>query len=182
MDYYKILELDKNCSLDDIKKSYKKLAFKWHPDRNITNKQEAEEKFKKISEAYNVLSKPELRKRYDMKESFDDDNYDNVNPYDLFQSFFNSNIHKNNFFGNIFNNNFQNVGFNFESSHSSSFTSRQENIKIINGKCVKETTITDNNGTTQIQEVNGKIVKKTVEKNGKKEVYHYDDQGKFIKN
>lgn len=166
MDYYKILELDKHCSLDDIKKSYKKLAFKWHPDRNITNKQEAEEKFKKISEAYNVLSKPELRKRYDMEESFDDNNYDNVNPYDLFQSFFYSNIHKN----------------NFESSHSSSFTSRQENIKIINGKCVKEITIIDNNGTTQMQEVNGKIVKKTVEKNGKKEVYHYDDKGKFIKN
>ncbi len=63
-DYYKILGVDKKSTLDDIKKSYRKLALKYHPDRNPNNK-EAEEKFKKISEAYAVLSDPEKRNQYD---------------------------------------------------------------------------------------------------------------------
>jgi curved DNA-binding protein len=64
-DYYKILGVEKNASTEDIKKSYRKLALKWHPDKNPNNKP-AEEKFKKISEAYAVLSDPEKRKNYDM--------------------------------------------------------------------------------------------------------------------
>lgn len=64
MDYYKILGVDKNASTTDIKKAYRKLALKYHPDRNKDNK-EAEEKFKKISEAYAVLSDKEKRKQYD---------------------------------------------------------------------------------------------------------------------
>lgn len=63
-DYYKILNVDKKASLDDIKKSYRKLALKYHPDKNPDNKQ-AEEKFKKINEAYAVLSDPEKRQQYD---------------------------------------------------------------------------------------------------------------------
>lgn len=63
-DYYKILGVDKKSTLEDIKKSYRKLALKYHPDRNPNNK-EAEEKFKKISEAYAVLSDPEKRNQYD---------------------------------------------------------------------------------------------------------------------
>jgi curved DNA-binding protein len=64
-DYYKILGVEKKSSLDDIKKAYRKLALKWHPDKNPNNKS-AEETFKKISEAYAVLSDPEKRKNYDM--------------------------------------------------------------------------------------------------------------------
>jgi curved DNA-binding protein len=64
-DYYKILGLDKNASLDDIKKSYRKLALKYHPDRNPSDKKRAEEQFKKISEAYAVLSDDEKRRQYD---------------------------------------------------------------------------------------------------------------------
>lgn len=64
-DYYKILGLDRNASTEDIKKAYRKLAFKWHPDRNPDNKAQAEEMFKKISEAYAVLSDEEKRKQYD---------------------------------------------------------------------------------------------------------------------
>ena len=63
-DYYKILGIDKSASADDIKKAYRKLAVKFHPDKNPGNK-EAEEKFKKMSEAYAVLSDQEKRKQYD---------------------------------------------------------------------------------------------------------------------
>ena len=63
-DYYKILGVDKSAGKEDIKKAYRKLALKYHPDRNPNNKK-AEEKFKKISEAYAVLSDPEKRKQYD---------------------------------------------------------------------------------------------------------------------
>jgi curved DNA-binding protein len=63
-DYYKILGVEKNTDQDDIKKAYRKLALKFHPDRNPNNR-EAEEKFKKISEAYAVLSDSEKRKQYD---------------------------------------------------------------------------------------------------------------------
>lgn len=54
MDYYKILQVDKNANDEDLKKAYRKLAMKWHPDKNPDNKKEAESKFKKISEAYEV--------------------------------------------------------------------------------------------------------------------------------
>jgi curved DNA-binding protein len=63
-DYYKILGVDKSASQDDIKKAYRKLAMKYHPDRNQGNKK-AEEKFKQITEANEVLSDPEKRKKYD---------------------------------------------------------------------------------------------------------------------
>lgn len=64
-DYYKELGLEKGASAEDIKKAYRKLALKYHPDRNPTDRKKAEEKFKKISEAYAVLSDPEKRKQYD---------------------------------------------------------------------------------------------------------------------
>jgi curved DNA-binding protein len=63
-DYYQILGVEKNVDQEDIKKAYRKLALKFHPDRNPNNR-DAEEKFKKISEAYAVLSDQEKRKQYD---------------------------------------------------------------------------------------------------------------------
>ncbi len=63
-DYYKILGVDKKATSEAIKKAYRKLAVKYHPDKNPGNK-EAEEKFKKISEAYAVLSDAEKRNQYD---------------------------------------------------------------------------------------------------------------------
>lgn len=63
-DYYKILGVDKKAGQDEIKKKYRKLAQKYHPDRNPDNKQ-AEEKFKEIQEAYEVLKDPEKREKYD---------------------------------------------------------------------------------------------------------------------
>ncbi|XP_009392429.2 uncharacterized protein LOC103978378 [Musa acuminata AAA Group] len=64
-DYYKILGVDKSAKDDDLKKAYRKLAMKWHPDKNPNNKNEAEAKFKQISEAYEVLSHPQKRAIYD---------------------------------------------------------------------------------------------------------------------
>ncbi|MEF8879244.1 MAG: molecular chaperone DnaJ [Candidatus Thermoplasmatota archaeon] len=62
-DYYDILGVDKDASKSEIKKAYRKLALKYHPDKNPSD--EAEEKFKEISEAYAVLSDDEKRRRYD---------------------------------------------------------------------------------------------------------------------
>ena len=64
VDYYKILGLDKNASDEDIKKAYRKLARKYHPDLN-PNDQEANKKFQQVNEANEVLSDPEKRKKYD---------------------------------------------------------------------------------------------------------------------
>ncbi|NOZ64194.1 MAG: molecular chaperone DnaJ [Caldiserica bacterium] len=63
-DYYEVLGVPRDASIDDIKKAYRKLALQYHPDRNQGNK-EAEEKFKEISEAYAVLSDPQKRAQYD---------------------------------------------------------------------------------------------------------------------
>ena len=63
-DYYEVLGVDKSASADDIKKAYRKLAMKYHPDRNPGDKS-AEEKFKEVGEAYEVLSDADKRSRYD---------------------------------------------------------------------------------------------------------------------
>jgi len=73
-DYYKTLEIPKSAGADEIKKAYRKLAMQWHPDKNPTNKEEAEEKFKTISEAYSVLSDPEKKKQYDTFGSVEENN------------------------------------------------------------------------------------------------------------
>lgn len=63
-DYYEVLEVAKNASADEIKKAYRKKAIQYHPDKNPGDK-EAEEKFKEAAEAYEVLSDPDKRSRYD---------------------------------------------------------------------------------------------------------------------
>jgi curved DNA-binding protein len=63
-DYYKTLGVERSASADDIRKAYRKLAMQYHPDRNPGNK-EAEEKFKEINEAYQVLNDPQKRARFD---------------------------------------------------------------------------------------------------------------------
>ena len=91
-DYYKILGLKKNANETDIKKAYRKMALKYHPDKNKAN--DAEDKFKEISEAYEVLSSK------DKKHIYDTFGYDGLNkntgtrqfragnPNDIFRNFF----------------------------------------------------------------------------------------------
>lgn len=64
-DYYEILGISRDASPEEIKKAYRRLAIKYHPDRNPDNSKEAEEKFKEVSEAYKILSDPEKRQIYD---------------------------------------------------------------------------------------------------------------------
>ena len=63
-DYYEVLGISKNASEAEIKKAYRQMAIKYHPDKNPDDKT-AEDKFKEAAEAYEVLSNPEKRQRYD---------------------------------------------------------------------------------------------------------------------
>ena len=64
-DYYKILGIEPDSSAEQIKKAYRKLAFEYHPDRNSENREQAETKFKEVTEAYGVLIDPQKRSQYD---------------------------------------------------------------------------------------------------------------------
>tara|TARA_B100000676_G_scaffold297223_1_gene338651 strand:+ start:166 stop:1239 length:1074 start_codon:yes stop_codon:yes gene_type:complete len=91
-DYYTVLNVTKNASQDELKKAYRKLAIKWHPDKNKGD-EVAEEKFKKISEAYEVLSDETKRAQYDQfgHSAFQQGHQGpppGQNPFDIFNSFF----------------------------------------------------------------------------------------------
>jgi len=84
-DYYQILGVEKNSSMEDIKKAYRNLAKQYHPDKNPNNK-EAEEKFKEISEANEVLSNTEKKSNYDKFGNNSKRNYSDNDPFgDLFR-------------------------------------------------------------------------------------------------
>lgn len=78
MDYYKILEIKKDASENDIKKAYRRLAAKWHPDKNINNKEVAEKKFKEITQAYDTLKDRDKKYIYD-NQQFRDNNISHSN-------------------------------------------------------------------------------------------------------
>ncbi|XP_059310194.1 uncharacterized protein LOC132061379 [Lycium ferocissimum] len=96
VDYYKTLKVSPNATEEDLKKSYERLAMRWHPDKNNgENKKEAELKFKQISEAYDVLSDPQKRQIYDIygdealkAGQFDPSSPMNVDAEDIFAEFF----------------------------------------------------------------------------------------------
>ena len=94
-EYYKVLGLQKKASEKEIKKAYRKLAMKYHPDRNTDgNTEECEKKFKIIGEAYGVLSDPQKKERYDKfgKEAVKSDRGGGgADPFDIFNNIFSSN-------------------------------------------------------------------------------------------
>jgi len=95
--YYTILELNPGASNEDIKRSYRKLALLHHPDKNSENKEEAEKKFKEISEAYEILCNQD---KYMGQHQFNinPQNGHFINPHDLFSQLFgNININNDNF-------------------------------------------------------------------------------------
>lgn len=85
-DYYEILGVDRNVSDEELKRSYKKLALKYHPDRNPNDK-EAEAKFKQINEAYSVLSDSQKRQQYDTFGTVDNMGGMDMNADDIFAQF-----------------------------------------------------------------------------------------------
>ncbi|MCS6790276.1 MAG: J domain-containing protein [Bacteroidia bacterium] len=98
-DYYSILGVSRDADIETIKRAYRRLALEYHPDRNPGNK-EAEEKFKEISEAYEVLSDPDKRRRYDLfGDSRVSDGFNRqADPFarmveEVFESFFGGRVH-----------------------------------------------------------------------------------------
>ena len=165
-DYYELLGVKKDATDAEIKKAYRKLALKWHPDKNPNNKQEAEEKFKKINEAYSVLSDKQKRRQYD--HGGFDFHFENFNADDIFKDFFGGKdpfSEMFNFgddgFGGGFNFEF---GGNFGGDFGGSFESTRMYTTTVNGKTVTKT-------------------EKTTMKNGKKEitVTEKDQYGKVKK-
>ena len=121
-DYYKILEIERNATEDDIKKSYRKLALKYHPDR--CKEPGAEEKFKEISEAYEYL--------YNNRQN--NINTINFNPFDIFQAAFNSNIN-----------------FSVSPGMSSVMKSTQIMFVNGKQVTIEKTIITNSDGSTQVE-------------------------------
>lgn len=96
LDYYEILNLDRDATESQIKKAYRKLAMTYHPDKNPDNKEEALKKFQEIGEAYDVLINEEKRALYDkyghegLSEDFNDNTTSNQssNAFEIFNKFF----------------------------------------------------------------------------------------------
>ncbi len=155
--YYKILDLNTGATDEEIKKAYKKLAVKYHPDKNIENKEEAEKKFKEIAEAYEILSNKD---KYASNNSFRQQHFNSqfVNPHEIFNQIFKDMNISNNAF-----NTRMHVNINVPMQRNNVFRSTSVTIKdgkkietineTINGVTSKKTIITDLNQNNNVQHI-----------------------------
>ena len=187
-DYYEILGVKKDATEQEIKKAYRKLAVRWHPDKNPDNKEEAEERFKEISEAYSVLSDPKKRQEYDYGgATFDFSGFDFSDAHDIFKNFFGGKDpfgmfdDDDDFFHNDpFFNKKGGFGMNMEKMFENDGDfggfgeSTQTVSQTINGKTVTKTITTKRGKDGKVE----KKVKETV--NGKTTTYYLDENGKKI--
>ena len=151
-DYYKILEVDRDCETDKIKKSYKKLALKYHPDKNNGD----HTKLKEISEAYEILSDNNRRSQYDYNSSHDINfstfGHQFMKPDDLFKQIFqNSDL---DILASFMDDDFLFNNDNNNNISSNSFTkSVSSSVTIQNGKKIVKTTTVENGITTTEEKI-----------------------------
>ena len=134
--YYQDLGLDKNCSETDIKKAYRKLALKYHPDKNKDDST-AEDKFKKISTAYEILSDKRKRLQYDTFGHIGEGNISMSDPLDLFKHIFSDDSNMNGF---------MNMTTMFDNFGNSSHQHSSKTVIINGNEKITRTTIHDSTG------------------------------------
>lgn len=163
--YYKILGINNNASDDEIKKAYKKMALKFHPDKNKSP--DANEKFREISEAYQILSNK--NKTSNLNNNFEETNF--VDAEELFKQFFNrSSVFTSAFNDNFFNNVFENMNININNTRQHQTNS---NINVFSYTKSVNTVFKDGNKIETITEINnGKktITQVIIDKDGNKTV------------
>jgi curved DNA-binding protein CbpA len=184
-DYYKILNVNKDATEADIKKAYRKLALKWHPDKNPNNREEAEEKFKKINEAYSVLSDKNKRRQYDMGGTDFNFDFGSFNPDDIFKDFFGGKDPFSEFFGDDdfgggfkFDSSFGGDfggGFSFSSFSSSSSGSKRTITKTVNGKTIHRTE------ETTFKDGKKQVIVTEKDHTGKVKKFIQDEKGNILK-
>ena len=146
IDYYNTLDLKPGASKDDIKLAYKRLAIKYHPDKN--SDPNAEEKFKKISEAYQYLinnssNNASNNASNNYKNYSDFNNINSISPEEVFNQFFQMNIGNHNRETNIFN--FTNMNIDIDKIISN-INSRQYNASTSNNSISRESNVSFENG------------------------------------
>ena len=190
-DYYEILGVKKDATEAEIRKAYRKLALKWHPDKNPDNKEEAEEKFKKINEAYSVLSDKNKRNQYDHGGIHFD--FGGFNADDIFKDFFGGKDPFSDFFkfdddddffgggikfganfGSDFGGDFGGE-FHVSFSSSSSSGSKRSYTKSVNGKTIHRTE------ETTIKDGKKQVIVTEKDHTGKVKKYIQDEQGNILK-
>ena len=141
--YYKVLEISNTASQDEIKRAYRRLAMKWHPDKNQDNKEEAEKQFKEIGEAYDILTNPDkFRQNPQMQR---------VNPHDIFNQIFRDmhNMHD-------INRGFVNIDLN--NMRTGPQVMKSTTIHIRNGQRIETTTENVNGRVKRCVVINGNMI------------------------